>query len=67
LVGKRAAQDFRMGAEPQKGERGHTTKGDCRGGLILSVCDRSLMVWVVLIHQGKPDVDVGKIRHAGHA
>lgn len=63
VVGQRAAEHLGMRAEPEKGERGDAAKGNFGQGLDLPVSDGSVVVRMVLVDQGQPDVDVGKIGH----
>ncbi len=58
-----AAEHLRVGAEAKKAQRRDPTEGDFWGGLLLPVMARSFVLGMIFVHQGEPDVDIGKVRH----
>lgn len=60
---QRIGQYAGMSAKAQKPQRGDAAKSERLCGLFFPIAAGSLVLFVPLVDQGKPDIDIEKIRH----
>ena len=59
--GQRSTEDFRVGAETEESKCGDAAKGDFFMGLIFPVVLSGMVVSVILVGEGEPEVDIKQI------